>query len=102
MRRCLWLGTQAFQELFPPGAVSQICLSIKEEIYEVETCHRAGMRGGRGRLSSGPWVVGRIFTSCAICNFFYGISFFSFCFALNSIIFTERKEAARAIQTGAQ
>lgn len=48
MRRRLWLGIQAFQELFPQEAVSQICLSIKEEIYEVERYRRDKLAWGEG------------------------------------------------------
>lgn len=52
------------------------------------------MRGGRGRLSSGLWAE---FSECTIHNVFSGIAFLLF--SLKNIIFSERKETARAIQT---
>lgn len=52
------------------------------------------MRGRRERLSSGLWAE---FSDCTVHNVFSGIAFLLL-FSFKTIIFSERKETARAVQ----
>lgn len=95
------LVRRLFRNCFPQGLFPRSASQSRKRFMKWKDVTETSWHEGReGKIIF--WAVGRIFTSCAIHNFFCRISFFSFCFSLNSIIFTERKETARAIQTGAQ
>lgn len=91
----------------PPGAVSQLCLSVTvlagpcvssnqgRDLWSGKMSQRwAGMRGGRGRRSSGLWAE---FSDCAI-QIFSGICFLSGFKFKKSIVFSKRRETAKAVQ----